>query len=532
MTDRRTTRLAAWLAVAGLALAASFTAHVRGQGAGAPSLTLYTRSAQRAIPLTVANDQEYVALDELASVFQLAVREESGAITVSYKGKTIVLNPDQTIASVAGRMISLPTRPLRQGGRVLVPVDFISRAVAPLYDTRVELRRPSHLLLVGDVRVPRLAITAEPFGSGERLVIDATPQTSNSITRDGERLIIRFDADALDVSVPALQPTPVLQAIRRFEANGLVADLGARFSSYRSSSQAMDSSTRLTLELLPPPADPGVPVAPAPGTPGVPGGVVTGNTATPGGAAPGSSASPAPPADVPTLGQPAIPIRTIALDPGHGGTDTGAKGAGGLTEKTLTLSVARRTRAALESRLGVRVLLTRDDDQDVPFDARTAVANNNKADLFISLHANASFRPTAAGASVLTAQFEDEGRARKALEPHRVPVFGGGMRDIELVPWNQAQIRYLDQSNVFAETLQQQLQPRIPLDARPTDRIPLRVLASANMPAVLVELGYLSNPEQEGRLGSNEFQGQVAQAIVDAVTAFREYLARNPEGDR
>ena len=115
VTDRRITRLAAWLAIAGLALAVSLTTRLRGQGAGAPSLTLYTRSAQRAIPLTVSNDQEYVGLDELASVFQLAVREESGAITVSYKGKTIVLNPDQTIASVAGRMISLPARPLRQG---------------------------------------------------------------------------------------------------------------------------------------------------------------------------------------------------------------------------------------------------------------------------------------------------------------------------------------------------------------------------------------------------------------------------------
>jgi len=108
----------------------------------------------------------------------------------------------------------------------------------------------------------------------------------------------------------------------------------------------------------------------------------------------------------------------------------------------------------------------------------------------------------------------------------------GGLRDIELVPWNQAQIRYVDQSAVFADVLVQQLQPRIPLHARSVDRVPLRVLASANMPAVLVELGFLSNGEQEARLGSGEFQAGVASAIVDAVLAFREYLSRTPEGER
>ena len=78
----------------------------------------------------------------------------------------------------------------------------------------------------------------------------------------------------------------------------------------------------------------------------------------------------------------------------------------------------------------------------------------------------------------------------------------------------------------------QQLQPRVPLHPRSVDRVPLRVLASANMPAVLVELGFLSNSEQEARMGGGEFQGGVAAAIVDAVLAFREYLSRTPEGER
>jgi N-acetylmuramoyl-L-alanine amidase len=203
-----------------------------------------------------------------------------------------------------------------------------------------------------------------------------------------------------------------------------------------------------------------------------------------------------------------------------------------LTEKALTLAVGRRVKTTLETRLGLRVLLTREDDRELPLDARTAVANNNKADLFISLHANASLRPTNAGASMLVAQFPDEGVARRALEPHRVPVFGGGNRDIELVPWGLAQIRYLDQSTVLADLLQQHIGSRAPLDLRPTDRAPLRVLASANMPAVLIELGYLSNAEQEARLGNGEYQTGIANAIVDAVVEFRDHLSRAPEADR
>src|SRR5207247_10675146 len=97
--------------------------------------------------------------------------------------------------------------------------------------------------------------------------------------------------------------------------------------------------------------------------------------------------------------QAASSIRTIAIDAGHGGEDEGAKSAGGTKEKDLTLAVARRLKAVIESRLGIRVLLTRDEDKNIPVDDRTATANNNKADLFLSRHAGASLRTRPPGAS-------------------------------------------------------------------------------------------------------------------------------------
>lgn len=513
MTVRPFSRTPALLAAVGLTLVVSVVARLLGQ---TPTLTLLTRETRRAIPITVVNDQELVGLDELASIFQLSVREEAGAVTVSYRGRTVVFNPEQTIASVAGRMISLPTRPVRAGGRLLVPLDFVSRAIAPIHDSRIDLRRASRLLIVGDLRVPRLTVAIDALPNGQRVTIDATPQTASTLTREGEQLTVRFDAEAIDIAIPAIQPQAFVHAIRRVDPVTLAIDLGPRFGSYRSSTQPMDALTRLSLELLPPPTDP----------------AASATATAPAASPPPAATTSAPPVDLPAFGQPATPIRTVTVDPGHGGTDHGTTGAGGLTEKAVTLAVGRRLRAALEARLGIRVLLTREDDREVPLDARAAVANNNKSDLFISLHANASFRPTASGATILAAQFPDEAVTRLSLEPHRVPVFGGGLRDIELVPWNQAQIRYVDQSIVFADLLQQQFQGRVPLDLRPADRLPLRVLTSVNMPAVLVELGYLSNPEQEARLGTADFQGSVAQAIVDAVTAFREYLSQHAEGER
>jgi N-acetylmuramoyl-L-alanine amidase len=217
-------------------------------------------------------------------------------------------------------------------------------------------------------------------------------------------------------------------------------------------------------------------------------------------------------------------FRTIAIDPGHGGEDEGVKSADGVKEKDLTLAVARRVKGVIEARLGLRVLLTRDDDRSVPVDERTSVANNNKADLFVSLHLNGSMRPASAGASIYIAAFDRDAAQASAGGGERVPTFGGGSREIELVPWDLAQTRHLNQSSAFADGLQQALHDRVPLSAKPVDRAPLRVLESANMPAILIELGYLTNPEQAKLLAGDAFQNAVVQALFDAIVKFRDTL--------
>jgi N-acetylmuramoyl-L-alanine amidase len=123
------------------------------------------------------------------------------------------------------------------------------------------------------------------------------------------------------------------------------------------------------------------------------------------------------------------------------------------------------------------------------------------------------------------ASFGETERARARLASERLPFVGGGARDLDLVLWDLAQVRHLDRSTELAELVAVRLGASIPMDQPPIGRDPLRVLESANMPAVLIELGYLTNSGQERQLSSAEFQIEVAQAIFDALVTFRDRLA-------
>ena len=507
-----------------LALAAVLSSQTVPAPAPAPALTLLAREGRRALPLTIAANQEMVGLDDLATAFQLAVREESlGAITVSYKGKTIVLTSDQPLVSVSGRLVSLPAAPARSGPRWLVPVEFISRALALIYDARLDLRKPSRLLVIGDLRVPRITVRYDPLGATGRLTIDATPRALANVTQETDHLTIKFDADALDVPnppLPAQEPQSLLRAVRVLDATTLAIDLGPRFAGFKATSQPVDTTSRLVIDLLAAQTDTGSP----PGTPPL-------AASPPGTPPPATSATATPPSPPPPelpsfFGQAAPAIHTIAIDPGHGGDDAGVKATAGASEKDVTLAIARRVKGVIEARLGLRVLLTRDDDRNVAINERTAIANNNKADLFISLHANGSMRRSTSGASIFYAAF-DRDAAQNATSggADRVPTFGGGARDIELVLWDLAQTRHLDRSAAFAELLERQLRDRVPLATPAVDRAALRVLESANMPAVLIEVGYLTNPEQATLLTTDGFQNALVQSLFDAVVKFRDTLA-------
>jgi N-acetylmuramoyl-L-alanine amidase len=237
---------------------------------------------------------------------------------------------------------------------------------------------------------------------------------------------------------------------------------------------------------------------------------------------PGMGASPVqqPAADTP----PATPqpVMTVVIDPGHGGDDRGAVGPSGVEEKQLTLSVAHRVRA-LGGERGVRVLLTREDDRQVSLMQRAAFANGAGAAVLVSLHANASPSPLSAGPEV--ASFGGAPAPPEPLVPFddkslAVPLMAGGSRRIVAVPWEFAQAGHVEVAAAFAAQLGEMLERVAPLGPRGVYQSLLRPLTAVNVPSVLVELGYVSNPEEEKLAAGEMRQVALAQAVVDALLVF------------
>ncbi|MDX1999927.1 MAG: N-acetylmuramoyl-L-alanine amidase [Thermoanaerobaculia bacterium] len=216
---------------------------------------------------------------------------------------------------------------------------------------------------------------------------------------------------------------------------------------------------------------------------------------------------------------------TIVLDPGHGGTETGAIGPAGTQEKEITLAIAQTLAAQLRETLGVKVVLTREQDQLVPLDARPGLANQNKADLFVSIHLNSWFDQDAHGAETYFLSLEaSDRRANASAEvENRAPAGSGDgdpLADLELILWDLAQTRHLHSSEKVAKIVQAELNQALGLTDRGVKQAPFRVLMGAAMPAVLVELGYVSNPDEEAKLRDPAYREQLASALVRAIAAY------------
>lgn len=224
-------------------------------------------------------------------------------------------------------------------------------------------------------------------------------------------------------------------------------------------------------------------------------------------------------------------IRTIVLDPGHGGAETGAVGPSGEVEKDLTLEIARALRAALHQRLPVRVVLTRDEDAGLPLDTRSAIANQNKADLFVSIHVNSSLGHRARGAETyfLSMEASDARAAEVAAAENRLGGAGDDpLHDLQLILWDLAQSYHLAASQRVAALIQEELNTTLGLRDRGVKQAPFRVLMGAAMPAVLVEVGFLSNPEEEARLTDPAYRAELVDALVRAIGRYRAEAEGGP----
>ena len=201
---------------AGGALASRAQPAVQVQGA--PPYTLLSREGRRPLVARRVNGQDMFTLDELASIFDLSVREDAmaGGLTISAGRQTIVLSGGQTLASVGGRLISLPSPAVRDGRTWLVPVEFVSRAVGPA--VRRPRRAPQdvpsrHRRRPAACRASALRLDAEG-GDRARLTFEVDPATGHRVSGQAGRLVVAFDADAIDPRLGTVPAGPLVAAVR------------------------------------------------------------------------------------------------------------------------------------------------------------------------------------------------------------------------------------------------------------------------------------------------------------------------------
>lgn len=223
-----------------------------------------------------------------------------------------------------------------------------------------------------------------------------------------------------------------------------------------------------------------------------------------------------------------VPIRTIAIDPGHGGVDNGRVGPGGVLEKDVNLELSLLLRDRLVAELGVDVVITRVEDELVAFNQRVSVANAAKADLFISIHCNGWYHPDAGGFEtyfLAPARTEEEAQLARvenaSLRFENPDLPPEAVDDLDFILWDMIQNKFINESSEFAELIQKELSKFLEIRNRGVKQSVLRVLKGLQMPAALVEVAFLSNPREEKLLIDTDFQENVVRGIVEAVRRFQ-----------
>ncbi len=396
---------------------------------------------------------------------------------------TVQLAPDRKIVLVDEKLIDTGEAPIASQGGVAASPEFLDRYVLRAFGLRLERSEGGYRIATGARFAEPVAVrpAAADFAATTTLVLTLGRDARTEVEADAEgSVVVRFDDATPQVDAPGPLRS---RRVRSLSSQGselrveLAPDVGLR------AWHRLDNPARVILELgrvMPTPAP------------------VPAGTAVEG---------PAP----------------IVIDPGHGGDDTGAVNGGGATEKDVVLALARRLAGALEAR-GYTVRLTRNDDETRALTDRTALANRLNARAFVSLHANASTVAAVRGAETyymsLDQSSTDAAAAATAEAENRAGAGGAQHSPLDLILWDLAQAEVLNESARLAVSVQSRLDALLGAKDRGVKQAPFVVLTGATMPAVLVEVGFLSNPQEKRLLSEADYQQRIADAIALGVADF------------
>ncbi|HUP50081.1 MAG TPA: N-acetylmuramoyl-L-alanine amidase [Thermoanaerobaculia bacterium] len=450
--------------------------------------TLRTPEGEWRIGVVQEGGQMLVSAGDVISALGGTLTPESTGFRVTLKEQSGAFGPDSRFAVAGDDLIEMPLTPVVVEGQPYVPWQFFESYLSRVAGLET-IWDPAALLLTVRPRqliaVPaQIAVTH--LGDISKVVVTLAAPVEYAMVEEAGAYLFRFSGP---VAAPFAEQSYDDPHVARasFSENALRIHLTS--PQVAGDSYRLDNPFRIVLDVRKVSGQ-----VPAPATP------------VPGGRRPGAP----------------LGIRTIVIDPGHGGKEVGAVGPTGLMEKDVTLVVARKLAAALGSRLGARVVLTRDDDSLVSLDQRTALANHFRADLFLSVHMNAAVVRDAKGSETyfLSLEASDE-LARRAAEIENAAGGSGSDDDLKLILWDLAHQEYLQESSRFAQAIQEEMNRATGVQNRGVKQAPFKVLLGATMPAALVEVGFISNPEEEARLQSDGFQDLMVNALVGAIERYK-----------
>jgi len=458
------------------------------------------------VTLAEMNNLEYVALADLAAYLNLRTfYSEKTRKMILYVGdaevKVTAMNP---YVQIDDRMAQLPYETRMSNDEILVPLRAFAELIRPFYrgawPERLKKKNSSDTTAAASnfVRSPNLTkISVEGKTNGTLIRIQATqPFARKHISTRLSRGWMYVDIVGGKIASNAftsIQGASLVKEIRPVQT-GMVTQLSFRLEQEIDASQISIGNQGNTI-LISLPTQEVVPEA------------VLRNL---------------------EMDRQKWRIDTIVLDPGHGGRDPGAIGTEGVREKDITLQVALRLKKLIEKDLGLRVVMTRENDAFVKLEDRTAMANSAQGKLFISLHCNANKSRRVDGT---TTYFLGPAKTDEALEvallensvvKYETENSGAAHSDQEFILTAMAQNAFHHESEGLAGIIQEEMQSLAGLPDRGVEQAGFRVLVGASMPNVLVEMAFISNRKEEKLLNSGETQQKIARAIMHSVKRFKE----------
>lgn len=494
-------RLLAALLVALVAAGAAVT------GSAAPPATFVPPAGSSLVVRALdADGKTFLSVGDVASALggTLSFEPATGSYELRIGPHTAVFGTETPIAVVDTRLVQLASPVRGEGSAAFADADFFSRVLSPVFGVTFAWDKAGRTLAARRVETPEIGVeaTVSAFEGTTKVVFRFTQAPPVKAEKGDEQVVLRFPGVKLVPAVPevAVDDPRVARLLLRPGELAVVLkgkDLSTNVYTLSAPPRVVVDVTRAA---PPPPAA----AVPPPSATRVPGALVV----------PTPSPRPEP--------------KVVVVDPGHGGTEEGAKGPGGLLEKDVVLQLSRTVREVLTAR-GYRVVTTRDSDASVGFQDRVAVANAAKADVFLSLHMNASRSASAHGTEVYYLSLDASDRSAAALaeaENHAEPTAtpsaetNAALRDLDLILWDLAQNQHITASSRLAEIIQGDFNRLLGITTRGVKQAPFRVLIGVNAPAVLVEVAFISNPEEEQKIASEEFRRSVAETLAGSLDTF------------